>query len=253
MLKVKKSSLKNSIVAALGLTALAGCAGNGDAEDRFAANCDTATMAELKELNEALTNAIRTEVVIWEPAEAIVVQNELEAAIQNCDPNASPALIARAEKEVEIYERKVKEAEDQRLAKEREQKENERYLEMAEKEWNKVQTYDNLSDDQQEMKSEGKTALDNDQGRESYQILSSLNSELRDRVEEYVVQEGDTLWDIAARTQIYGNPWQWPAIHDENRQEITNPDLIYLGQKLMIDKNAEQTQLTAQAKQNNLL
>ncbi|MCW8109466.1 LysM peptidoglycan-binding domain-containing protein [Alteromonas ponticola] len=253
MLIAKKSSLRTSLIAALGLTTLVGCAGNGDNTDRYAAQCDANTINELKELNETLTEAIHKEVVIWEPAEAIVIQNELETAINNCDPNSSPALIAKAEKEVETYERKVKEAEQERLAKEREQKENERYLEMAKKEWNKVEEYDNLSDDHQEMKAEGKTALENDKGRESYNILTSLHNELRDRMEEYVVKEGDTLWDIAARNQTYGNPWQWPAIHDENREKIDDPNLIYPGQKLMIDKNAGPTQLTAKAKRNNLM
>ncbi len=51
--------------------------------------------------------------------------------------------------------------------------------------------------------------------------------ELReDHPREYVVQPGDTLWDIAAR--FLTRPWQWPAIWHANPQ-IDNPHLIFPG------------------------
>jgi nucleoid-associated protein YgaU len=48
----------------------------------------------------------------------------------------------------------------------------------------------------------------------------------------YEVQQGDSLSKIAK--QFYGNANDWPRIHEANRDQIKDPDLIYPGQKLRI-------------------
>ncbi|ADY73308.1 Peptidoglycan-binding lysin domain [Desulfurobacterium thermolithotrophum DSM 11699] len=53
----------------------------------------------------------------------------------------------------------------------------------------------------------------------------------------YIVKKGDTLWGIAAKDFIYGDPWQWPLIFKANRDKIKNPHLIFPKQELEIPRD----------------
>ncbi len=56
---------------------------------------------------------------------------------------------------------------------------------------------------------------------------AAQNAQLRaDHPDEYIVAEGDTLWDIS--DTFLQNPWMWPEIWQVNPQ-INNPHLIYPG------------------------
>ena len=59
----------------------------------------------------------------------------------------------------------------------------------------------------------------------------------------YVVQKGDHLWGISAKSAVYGDPYQWPLLYKRNRGEIYDPDLIYPGQVLQIERDLSQTQI----------
>jgi LysM repeat protein len=52
----------------------------------------------------------------------------------------------------------------------------------------------------------------------------------------YTVQKGDTLWDLSRR--FADSPWVWPELWTENSSVITNPHLIYPGQKIRLTRKA---------------
>ncbi len=71
---------------------------------------------------------------------------------------------------------------------------------------------------------------------EGSDMISGGSSQLAPDTEDqtYTVVKGDTLSAIAQR--YYGKASLWKRIHDANRDQIPNPDLIRPGQVLRIPK-----------------
>jgi len=62
---------------------------------------------------------------------------------------------------------------------------------------------------------------------------------------QYTVVPGDSLWAISGKSEIYGNPYQWPLIYKANRDKIKDADLIYPGQEFAIDQSASAADVDA--------
>jgi nucleoid-associated protein YgaU len=64
-------------------------------------------------------------------------------------------------------------------------------------------------------------------------------------MDTYQVVRGDSLWAISGKSEIYGNPYQWPLIYKANSDKIRDADLIYPGQVFDIDRGASASEVDA--------
>ena len=60
---------------------------------------------------------------------------------------------------------------------------------------------------------------------------ASVPSKVLDHETDYIVKEGDTLWDISKR--FYNDPFLWPRLWQQN-QYITNPHYISPGDRIRL-------------------
>lgn len=61
----------------------------------------------------------------------------------------------------------------------------------------------------------------------------------------YRVREGETLWTIAARREIYGDALLWPLLYQANRDQIRDPRQIHGGQTLNIPRELKESEKRA--------
>ena len=61
----------------------------------------------------------------------------------------------------------------------------------------------------------------------------------------YEVTNGDHLWGISGKSDIYGNPYKWPLIYKSNSDKIQDADLIHPGQVLDINTDPSDAESAA--------
>jgi len=59
----------------------------------------------------------------------------------------------------------------------------------------------------------------------------------------WTVVEGNNLWGIACKEEVYNVPQQWPLIYKANLDQIKDADLIYPGQVLVIPRDSSQADI----------
>jgi len=103
-----------------------------------------------------------------------------------------------------------------------------------------AQGYKGLTADQQARLTQAQQDETNGNCKSAYDTLSALVAELQAAKMTYTVLKGDSLWRIAGKSEVYGNPYEWPLIFKTNMDKIKHADLIYPKQDLDVDKNPSQ-------------
>ena len=99
-----------------------------------------------------------------------------------------------------------------------------------------------LTPDQRQQLIAAEAAYRQQDGRKAYDLAQGLAAQLKalppgPQTLNYKVLEGDTLWKIAERPAVYGNPLLWPLIYRSNHQQIKDADRLTPGQTLTIELN----------------
>lgn len=55
----------------------------------------------------------------------------------------------------------------------------------------------------------------------------------------YYVQKGDSLWKIAKKKEVYGNPYKWLLLYHANRDQLYDPNLIFPYMVLFVPQTEE--------------
>jgi nucleoid-associated protein YgaU len=58
--------------------------------------------------------------------------------------------------------------------------------------------------------------------------------DLRNSGVNHLIVEGECLWTIASYHYYYNDGARWPMIYDRNRDKISDPDLIYAGDTIIV-------------------
>lgn len=122
---------------------------------------------------------------------------------------------------------------------------NEAALAEARQALGQIREHTNLNADQRSRLQQTEQAIADGNGRRAADLANALLSELRAASMTYTVVTGDSLWRISGRSEVYGNPYQWPLIYKANADKIRDADLIHPGQDFNVVKHPLQGDVDA--------
>lgn len=213
-----KNVVKLSVSLLLSVGLLAGCASNKPKTDQAAAQAQSQAAA-------AATQAI---------ADA---QSVISGAQSPCTDTGNAAALLQQAQAAQATDA----AKAQQLAAQAKQAAgdaiNDCYLAKAKDLQTQAQGFKNLSADQQSRLTQAGSYITGNQGKPAYDLLAALVAELQAAHMTYTVVKGDSLWRIAGKSDVYGNPYQWPLIYKANVDKIKHADKIYPKQSFDVVKN----------------
>ncbi|MFA7061389.1 MAG: LysM peptidoglycan-binding domain-containing protein [Pedobacter sp.] len=127
--------------------------------------------------------------------------------------------------ELKRYDLRMAEQQRQRLVEQAARIEEERLLRKA------VEAEERLREQERMLAEEASKAVAAEK-KTSYSKESSSQ-----QTPTYTVRRGETLPQIAARTEIYNDSSLWPIIYRANRDQIRNPKQLWPGQVLKIPRH----------------
>lgn len=92
----------------------------------------------------------------------------------------------------------------------------------------------NLSDVQTKVLNKAQAALNAGHVARADRLAGTLDKEVRRATQTYDVSAGETLWQIAAQPEVYGNGYLWPLIWNSNHAQIPDPSSLAAGLRLKI-------------------
>jgi nucleoid-associated protein YgaU len=220
-----KNLLKYSTVLLLATGLLSGCATNKPQPQAAAPAVNQQAAAATQAIADAQSVISGAQAPCTDTGNAADLLNQAQAA-QASDPAKAQQLAAQA-----------KQVAGDAI--------NNCYLAKAKDLQTQAQGFKNLSADQQSRLAQGGQYISSNQGKPAYDLLAALVAELQAAHMTYDVTKGDSLWRIAGKASVYGNPYQWPLIYKANADKIKHADLIYPKQNFDVVKNPTQADADA--------
>lgn len=86
--------------------------------------------------------------------------------------------------------------------------------------------------------------LEAERAEERIKVEKSRQDKEPQLVSRHTVKRGETLPQIAAKQEVYGDSSLWPLIYRANRDQISNPAILWPGQVLRIPRNFDKSDIS---------
>jgi len=198
-------------------------------------SCAKLPVAELEDAKDVVAQAYAAGAAQFSPGEYQLASSALQAAELQVDEHK----YRQAVRTLELAQRYANEAlrlateSKEQLAAERAKAAEEKYQAELKKQ-RELKRQAELEKQQKLKKQRAEVKKKKPQVVAKKPPVVDVKPELVDKIE---VQPGENLAKIAARKEVYGDPFLWPLIYKANRDQIKDPIEIFSGQTLVVPRD----------------